>query len=58
MTGIEFKQLIKDSQNKNITLAKQETLLKKLKRIALKTFKKINDEYCFYIRTNIMLVHI
>lgn len=50
MTGIEFKQLIKDSQNKNITLAKQEKMLKKLKHIALETFKKINDEYSFYIK--------
>lgn len=50
MTGSEFRQLVKNSQNKNITLAKQEMLLKKLKRIALKTFKKINDEYSFYIR--------
>lgn len=50
MTGIEFKQLIKDSQNKNITVAEQEKMLKKLEHIALETFKKINDKYSHYIK--------
>lgn len=51
MTGLEFRNAVKEYiTNEKVSVAEHRKLFSKLKNFAMKTFRKFNDEYCYYIK--------